>query len=468
MLVCVSAPWRASADAPQVLDTKYFTILYPHGEEKAAAWYAGFADDVDSAVSDMLGSEPVAGLKLHIYATEAEYTGVNPAAEAHTGIMAHAVPELKEVGVAVERLRQMPPELARESFRHEMTHIVVGVLSNNKLPVGFQEGLAQYNELSTTRGQEVATLLRAAESSGQKYLTWDQLNDRAVFSQNLELSYPQSYSIMAFLAEKYGMSAYGHFLKNLRSNTELHDALAWGFGAPIDKLEAEWRLYMPGFLKDGWRLNLFQAYDLAPAQALYDAGRYKEAQDAFTRSERLYRDLGKTAKADEIAALVAKSTRAQGATDLNSQALAALKAHDYAHAKDTAGKAGSTYSDLKLSTTQGGTGTGTVAGMAAQGLRGVELLASARKHLDGWDLAASEREAKQAGEALAPLGDDARVAEANSVLSSVWFWRQLAGFSALGLGFLAVLLGAVAFLRARRRNRLPAQLPRAEENRSWL
>src|SRR5438874_2694696 len=60
--------------ADQTLTTKYFTITYPAGEEKTANWYAGFADEVDAAVSELLGAEPVQNLSLHIFATEEEYT----------------------------------------------------------------------------------------------------------------------------------------------------------------------------------------------------------------------------------------------------------------------------------------------------------------------------------------------------------------------------------------------------------
>lgn len=464
LLVCVSAPARVSAQISPTLSTNYFTIFYPQGEEKAAAWYAGFVDEVDSAVSDMLGSQPLAGLKLRLYATEAEYTAANPLAEAHPGIMAHAVPELREVGVAVERLRQMPPELARESFRHEMTHVVAGALSNNKLPVGLQEGLAQYNELSATRGQEVATLLRAAQAKGAKFLTWGQLNDGPTFARSIDLAYPQSYSVMAFLAEKYGMAAYGRLLKGLRSKAGLQSAFTAAYGLPMEKLEAEWLDYLPVFLTYGWQLNLFQAYDLGPAQALYNAGQYKAAQEAFARSERLYRDLGKESKADEIAAMKQKAAQAQGATDLNAAARKALEAHDYAQAQEAAGKGGAAYTNLKLPGTQ----PASTAELAARGLAGVELLASARKRMDSWDLAASEQQARQAGAILATLGDDARVADANSILYTVWLWRRLVGFAALAVGSLAVLLGSRALLRARGRNRIGVPLPRAEEDRSWL
>ncbi len=467
LLACVLLPSRALAQSDtQLLSTTYFTIFYPHGEEKAAAWYAGFADDVDQAVSDMLGSEPVLGIRLRIYATEADYSRANPMAETHPGIMAHAIPELKEVGVAVERLRQVPPELARESFRHEITHIVAAALSDNNLPVGFQEGLAQYNELSGSRAQEVATALKGIMAGDGKLLSWAEMNDRAAFSRNIEVAYPQSYTIMAFLADRYGMDRYSRLLRNLREGNSLNDSLAWAYAEPADKLEAEWRAYLPTFLKDGWRVNVLQAYDLGPAQALFDAGRYAEAQPMLERSEQLYRDLGKSDKADEIATLKAQAVQAQSATDLLAEARKALLDHDYARAQSVSGLASLQYAGLHMD--DRGRRAGDAAQLAGQGLEAVALLDRAQKHVQSWDFMAAETEAAHAGKVFSRLGDEARVAEVNSLLAGIWSWRQAGGLGALGAGGVAVLLGGLALVRSRRRSYAVQRSVVAEEATSWL
>src|SRR5438874_9715720 len=51
--------WPLITADEQQLTTKYFTIYYPDGEARTAAWYASFADDVDAAVSELLGADPV-------------------------------------------------------------------------------------------------------------------------------------------------------------------------------------------------------------------------------------------------------------------------------------------------------------------------------------------------------------------------------------------------------------------------
>src|SRR5688500_18129202 len=298
-LLALPRPATVLAQNEQSISTQYFTIYYPEGEEQTAQWYAGFADEVHVSVSQLLGAEPVYGMKLRIYGSESEYRRANPIAGLHPGVLAHAIPELNEVGVAVERLREQAPELARESFRHEMTHIVAGALSGQSLPIGFQEGLAQYNELSSTRGSEVVRSLEQAQAANVPLLTWADLNQVDRFRRRLDLSYPQSYTIMAFLADRYGMGPFSHFLRTLDEGLYYQDALHKAYGKPMEVLEAEWKEYLPGFMKEGHKLNVLTAYDMAPAIALYQSGRFKDAVDSFARSETLFTGLSRTDKATE-------------------------------------------------------------------------------------------------------------------------------------------------------------------------
>jgi hypothetical protein len=460
-------PAAAADDGEGRLSTRYFTIFYPTGEEKTAQWYAGFADDVSSAVSELLGAEPVTGLTLHIYNTEAEYTAANPQAELHPGIMAHAIPQRKEIGVAVERLREQPPEIARESFRHEMTHIVAGVLSGYNLPIGFDEGLAQYNESSATRAQATAEVVRAAQESGQSLLSWTALNNRRQFSRLMDLAYPQAYTVVAFLAEHYGMGAFGRFVDDLNQGQEYPAALQAAFGQPLDTLESEWRDYLPGFLKDGWRVNVLSDYDLTPAVDLYNAGRYAEARDRFARSEALYKDLGRTARQDEAATYRAKAERAEAATAQADQARQSLEAHDYAAAQQAATAARQTFADLALTADQGRAAT--TADLAGRGLAALAALDQAHTALEAFDLPLAEQQARQAGEAFATLGDTERVTAAGQILAESGQRRQGLGFMALAGGLLTVVGGLFAAWGIYRRPRRPrAARPLVEENASWL
>ena len=468
LLLPVLLPQRAWAaqTGEERLTTKYFTIYYPNGEKKTADWYASFADDVNVSVSELLGAPPVEGLTLRIYASESEYAEANPLAELHPGILAHAIPEQKEIGVAVERLRQAPTELARESFRHEMTHIVAGALSGQNMPIGFQEGLAQYNELSSRRAEEVAQVLREAESAGAMKLTLSNLNDMRIFRRNIDLAYPLSYTMMAFLAEHYGMGKFARFVEELSMGDGYQQAFLTTYDKSLEEVEVEWRTFLPGFIKEGWKTNVLASYDLGPGIAMYNAGQYNQARDFFVQSEKLYRDLNRSDRAAEAAAYVTRTEKAATAGLSLDSAQKALESHDYLTAQKNADDAAQVFSELNLAEQQQ-----RAAGMSQQaksGIAGVAALERAQSYLQALNIPVAREEARKAGEALAPLGDATRVAEANKILNDMWSWQRLAGLAALAAGALSVLAGAFAVLRSRRRL-TPAQRPiLIEESTSWL
>jgi hypothetical protein len=454
------------------LDTRYFAIYYPPGEEQTARWYADFVDDVNVSVSELLGAEPLEGITLRIFSSEPDYIRANPLAQVHP-VVAHAIPERMEIGVAVERLRQLPPEVARQSFRHEVTHVVAGALSNHNLPIGFQEGLGQYNELSTERGQDVAEALRSADAAGVPLLSWEDLNDLRRFRRRIAIAYPQSYTVMSFLAERYGMGAFGRFLAGLRDGTDYRQALQAAYGRTIEELQRQWHdEYLPGFLKDGWQVNVLAAYDMQPALDLYAAGRFEQAAGLFARSERLYRDVGRAERAAQASAYRAKAERAAQALELAAQARQALERHDYAAAHQAASSAEETFGALELA--QHRRHAATTAHLAAQGLEAQAALQRARHNLRLLNVPGAYADAHRAAQAFALLGDAQRVAEANALLADLWRWQRWLGLSVIGGGVALLVAGAlgVARTRARVRSRSRDQgrdpTHMREESMSWL
>ena len=310
------------------------------------------------------------------------------------------------------------------------------------------------------------TALKTATAANASLLTWRDLNDPSLFMGNAALAYPESYSIMAFLSDKYGMGAFARFMTGLRDGATWTGALQSAYGKAVDNLEAEWRDYLPGFLKDGWQQNLLAAYDLSPGVALYQAGHFQEAKDHFALSQKLYTDLGRTERAGEATAYLAKADKAQGAADQATQARKSLEAYDYKAARDQAQQAAQTFTDLSLKD-QGDIAAET-ANLAQGGLDAMTLVASANGHLDRFDLLSARAEARSASQTFSKLGDMARAQEANRIVSSLSSSFTAAGIAALGLGVLALMAGGLFMLRSRRATPASTQRLRGEESASWL
>ncbi len=454
--------------------TLYFTIYYPKGEEKTAAWYAGFVDEVDSAVSELLGTDPVENMSLFIYATEPDYFRANPMAEQHPGILAHAIPERKEIGVAVERLRDQPPALARESFRHEITHIVAGALTDQRLPVGFQEGLAQYDELSSTRGQEVVQGIQAAQVAGTSFLSWSDLNDADMFRQNITVAYPQSYTVMSFLADRYGMEPFIRFIEGLHRGLDYRHSLLVAYSKPMDDLEKEWRDYLPGFLQAGWKHNVLSAHDLGYGLAMMDAGQFTDAKEHFAASQRLYTDLGRPDRAEQATKYLASATRAAAADALAAQARKDLEAHDYSAAYMGATSASQAFADVSLPDYQ--QHASAISIQAQKGLDGIAKIGRARSELGSFNFGAAGSEASEAGQLFSSLGDAPRVFQANALLAEASEWQRSVGYAVAGAGIVLLtgvsVVGGLALRRAHKRRARSTDIVAhpllKEENQSWL
>ncbi|MGA7730602.1 MAG: hypothetical protein WCD37_04955 [Chloroflexia bacterium] len=449
LLPALASSAHAQSTLEKTLETRYFTIIYPEGEEASAEWYASFADDVNEAVAEMLGSDPLTGLTLHIYATEADYIAANPMAGDHAGIMAHAIPGQLEIGVAVERLRQVQPEIARESFRHEITHVIAGELSGQNLPIGFQEALAQYNELSTRRAQESAQMLRNAQDQGLPFLSWYDLNDRWSFSQSADLAYPQAYSVMAFLVDSYGMDDFSRFLAALKGSYDWIGSLRDVYGTGPRQLQRDWYAWLPGFLEGGWKTNLLTYYDLSPGVALFEAGHFDEAAEHFSHSYELYYQLSRTSRAAQAGEYLQKARRAGQAEIDATGARTALEAYEYRAARDNAQEAKATFTELGLTTHA--QAVDQTFQLAQKGVGAVASMDSARKKASRFDLTGAREDARAASAVFGELGDTARTAQAMSLVAEMSKYSIYIGVGVLAAGLLAVAVGTVVGLRRQRR-----------------
>jgi hypothetical protein len=262
------------------------------------------------------------------------------------------------------------------------------------------------------------------------------------------------------------MGTFGKFIADIRSGEPWQRVIQLVYGKRLNVLEQEYReSFLPEFLREGWKENVLLAYDLSPGLAYYEAGHFAEARAHFERSEELYRDLGRTERADAAATYLANAIRAEEATAGAGEARKSLEAYEYEEARDTAAEAVATFNELNLQS-QGEIAAETQR-LAESGMLAVARLDSAQARLDRYDLPGARAEARAASEAFGELGDVARAEQANKIVSNLSLWITSAGAGAFALGLLAVGGGVMAALRSRGRavvRRDPVQ----EESTSWL
>ncbi|MGE3269739.1 MAG: hypothetical protein AB7P40_13390 [Chloroflexota bacterium] len=419
------------------------------------AWYADAVEQAYRDVQDVFGGAlretgtPARDeIVVTLYGDDDAYREINPMAGRDDGVLGHAQPSEGKIGVAVARLRDKSEGYRRDAIRHELTHIVLGDLSQQRLPIGFQEGIAQYLERDLDQRERFASTIRQAQEAG-RLLSFSDLNRQRQFLSVAGIAYPQSYSMVVFLAERYGFGKVLQLVTATREARTLEEAVSRVFERTLPELESEWLAFLPTYLTQSWARNDLDLWDLAAPRQLLAGGKYAEARDLYDRASALYSSMGEQERLGQAQTERQRAVASLEAIDLTQRGMAALSAHTYPEAVDLLTQAETRWRSL---------GDGRRADLAAAGLmramdgqRAVDQVAEARQLLAGWQFQAAGDLAYEAGQVLAELGDSHATAEATEVMRQARQLRTDLGLAAAGGGVASVALLSLTWVLLRRR-----------------
>ena len=440
-MALLPVPMLAQESTWHELRTRDFAILYTEGNQATAQTYAGFVDTIFDETSAVFGHPVDTPLTLRLYPTWDSYVAVNPLARGLPGIVAHADYQRHEVVVVLSQTTQQTPTEVENNLRHEVTHIIASDLSENRLNVLFQEGIAQYVEHASPELDTRIQLLQRA-FDGDQLMRWGDLDNRQTFYDNAEISYPQSLSIVAFLIEKYSFASFRDFLTVSAKSSGYRTALERAYSIPADQLETAWRAWLPEYLAGGYRRNAVTAYDLSRAEALLSAGRYTEAGNELESALTWLRTTNQHEVLAQAEALLERSTQGKRALQMASDARSALEAADYARAADLTAQAQRAYTAL------GDTAQDSVlseyAVRAARGMQAHETLNTADALAAAFRYPQARAAADKALAEFAALGDQAGIASAQAIRATMDTYQTWLGAALLAFGFLGI---AASFVR---------------------
>ncbi|MBI4343805.1 MAG: alpha/beta fold hydrolase [Candidatus Omnitrophica bacterium] len=139
--------------------------------------------------------------------------------------------------------------MVKQILFHEYTHAVVHDLARDKCPVWFNEGLAEH-EGARHGPRRLERLIEASATNA--FIPWEELDgafSMALPVEHVSLAYQQSRSIVAYLVERYGFWRIRRLLEALAGGDALLEAMSREFRTKPARLEAQWRAWLPGFLK---------------------------------------------------------------------------------------------------------------------------------------------------------------------------------------------------------------------------
>jgi len=140
------------------------------------------------------------------------------------------------------------PRLVQQILFHEYTHALIHDLSQGKCPKWLDEGIAEYEG----RTQAPAPLTQLIEAHGRNGLiAWADLSEQfsqALPATDVALAYQQSYSIVQYLVERYGMWRIRRLVNAFSSGGAWDETLKAEYRLKPASLETAWRTWLPEWL----------------------------------------------------------------------------------------------------------------------------------------------------------------------------------------------------------------------------
>lgn len=442
----VPAPALAQDSDWRERRTDRFAILYADGDISTAEQYAGFVDTIYDEVAAIFGHRTDTPVTLRLYPTLEHYYEVNPQARGMQGVVAHADFRHHEVVVIIEQTSAQTADEIQNNIRHELTHIVAAELSEDRLNVGFHEGIAQYVERPSRELEAKIRLLEDAHTEG-RLLSWSDLDDRDIVYRDPQVSYPETLAVVAFLVERYSFAKLRDFLTITARSSGYRSALERTFGATPADLEQQWREWLPSYLEGGYRRNALTAYDLSQAQALLQQGRYAEAQAELEAAIEWLRTTNQADILEQAEALLEHSAAGQQAETLAGQARTALEQADYDRATELVVQAQRAYDEL--GDTHQRDVLANYAERAERGKRANTALNEAVALAEALQYPQARAVADRVAAEYIELGDRTRADQALSLRSFLDQRQSLLGTILVALGLLGIGASAVRRLTNR-------------------
>ena len=213
-------------------------------------WYEGedyFAEEIALTVRQSLArlvedtgaylEEPV---NIYIYGSSDALRGAMIFPQEWTGGVAFTRYSTIAIGIAPYNL-----SWGKRAIAHELTHLVIHQMTLNPyidLPTWLDEGLAMHSEgeLSLTF---MDSLNRAIEEN--RLISVRSLSSPfSAYTEQSQLGYAQSYSLVEFLISEYGRNKMLELLNTFREGSSYDDALTKVYGFDVDGLDSLWRDYV--------------------------------------------------------------------------------------------------------------------------------------------------------------------------------------------------------------------------------
>lgn len=442
------APGQAAVDWKERA-TRYATLFFQPEQANTADQLAGFLDPVAEQMAALHEYTPQRPVVVRLYSNADLYAQSGDLAKTPFGQVASVNLQSQELALAEPRLRNLTPEQIRNLFRRGISELMLLDLGRGKMPAGLLRGAAQYSEQPSPEVEVNVRLLDKARRERAMF-SWADLNQEDRFAANSEVAGAQSYAVVAFMLDRYGLAPWQRFVTALPNAPDYPTALAQAYGRPLATLETEWQSYLPEYFGGSFRINYFARYDLGLARSLLQSARYHETRDELEAMAKFVAGAGRTVKENEIKEMAKQVNLGLEGDVLLGQGQVTLAAFQYAAARTTFLQVRQRFEALGATARVNEVDQSIAA--ADSGLTALTQLDDSRRLLAELKYNEARTAAVEAGKAFAALGDEERYRQSWVILQELNATQTRLAYALGGLAVLNVLW-AIWRLRGQARRR---------------
>ncbi len=179
--------------------------------------------------------------EIYLYKTKADYMKATGAPEWSGGIA--------QINMSRFATYEDSPNLAINTFPHELTHILFHLFADKKrMPLWLEEGMAQFEEEDDQAIYRRKRLIKWSIKENNYIRLGDLFNMQVVPEDNVELFYAESATLVDHLITDNLRTSYGKFVTYLKNGESAESALAksyqWKYKNGISDLEAKWKEFV--------------------------------------------------------------------------------------------------------------------------------------------------------------------------------------------------------------------------------
>ncbi|MBI2853596.1 MAG: peptidase MA domain-containing protein [Chloroflexi bacterium] len=211
-------------------------------------WYQGsqsFINDLMSSTQQALqrlakdtGARPRRQVRIYIYANPTDLRGALVYPQEWTGGVTFVGFDVIAIGIS-----QSQVDWGKRALAHELVHwLIHGITFNSYgagLPVWLDEGLAVYGEGNMSPDDKA--LLDKAIAQNRLISVRTLSSPFSAIPEQAYLSYAESYSLVAFLIQRYGRDRMSQLLDVFRQGSGYDDAFKQVYGFDQSGLDTLWR-----------------------------------------------------------------------------------------------------------------------------------------------------------------------------------------------------------------------------------